>query len=83
MWISYLLLLLPWLAHAAPTSESLTVQPRQIQSTYWLSQIQRQGTVAYSSIDSGYRVFRNVKDYGAAGKSNPLQSHDLVLTESR
>lgn len=69
MLVSYLLLLLPWLAHAAPTSESLTIHPRQAQSTYWLSQIQRQGTVAYSSTDPGYKVFRNVKDYGAVGKS--------------
>jgi glucan 1,3-beta-glucosidase len=34
-------------------------------TSYWLSSIQRQGTVAYSS--GNFQVFRNVKDFGAAG----------------
>ncbi|KAK3082229.1 hypothetical protein LTS18_010646 [Coniosporium uncinatum] len=35
------------------------------ESGYWLANIKRQGTVAYG--DSGFKVFRNVKDYGAKG----------------
>ncbi|KAL9099475.1 MAG: hypothetical protein Q9163_005026 [Psora crenata] len=34
-------------------------------SSYWLASIQRQGTVAFG--DSGYKVYRNVQDYGAKG----------------
>lgn len=36
-------------------------------STYWLSSIKRQGTVAFG--DTEFKIFRNVKDYGAAGMS--------------
>ena len=35
-------------------------------SGYWLESIQRQGTVPFSA-NSGYTIFRNVKDYGAKG----------------
>ena len=34
-------------------------------SSYWLANIQRQGTAAFG--DSSYKVFRNVQDYGATG----------------
>jgi glucan 1,3-beta-glucosidase len=34
-------------------------------SSYWLSSIARQGTVAYGS--AGFQIFRNVKDFGARG----------------
>jgi Pectate lyase superfamily protein len=34
-------------------------------STYWVSDIKRQGTAAFGA--AGYKVFRNVKDYGAKG----------------
>lgn len=36
-------------------------------SSYWLSQIQRQGAVAYGN-DTNYKIFRNVMDYGAKGR---------------
>jgi len=35
-------------------------------SSYWVSSIQRQGTVAFGT--SGYKVYRSVTDYGAKGK---------------
>jgi glucan 1,3-beta-glucosidase len=35
-------------------------------SAYWMANIQRQGAVAFSNT-TGYKVFRNVKDYGAKG----------------
>lgn len=34
-------------------------------SSYWLSSITRQGTVPFGT--AGYQIFRNVKDFGAAG----------------
>jgi len=39
--------------------------PRQASSSWWLSSIQRQGKSAFG--DANYKVFRNVKDYGAVG----------------
>ncbi|KIW30901.1 uncharacterized protein PV07_02593 [Cladophialophora immunda] len=64
MLFPFLLLLFTWLARAAP--RPVPIEPRQAASSYWLSQIQRQGTVAYGS-NPGYKIFRNVKDYGAVG----------------
>ena len=51
-----------WSVGAAPTN---TTQPPGAASTYWLSQIKRQGTVAFG--DSSFKVFRNVHDFGAKG----------------
>lgn len=34
-------------------------------SSYWLSSIARQGTVPFGN--SGFQIFRNVKDFGAVG----------------
>ena len=36
-------------------------------STYWIANIQRQGTVAFGN-DTSYKIFRNVMDYGARGR---------------
>ena len=36
-------------------------------ASYWLENIKHQGISAFNS-DSSYKVFRNVKDYGAKGK---------------
>lgn len=60
-----LLLILPFTL-AAPKPRSVEIESRQATSSYWLSQIQRQGTVAYGS-NAGYKIFRNVRDYGAVG----------------
>lgn len=35
-------------------------------TTYWLEQIDHQGVAAFNA-DTGYKVFRNVKDFGAKG----------------
>ncbi|KAK4934704.1 hypothetical protein LTR10_024101 [Elasticomyces elasticus] len=68
MLLYYLFLALPWLAMAIPRpQEPNSLQPRQeSSSSYWVAQIQRQGTVAFGS-NSNYTIFRNVKDYGAVG----------------
>ncbi|KDQ06943.1 glycoside hydrolase family 55 protein [Botryobasidium botryosum FD-172 SS1] len=42
------------------------VQPPP-QSGYWLGQIQHRGTSAFNDNPSSYKVYRNVKDYGAKG----------------
>ena len=34
---------------------------------YWLEKIKHQGIAAYNPDPAGYKVFRNVKDYGAVG----------------
>jgi glucan 1,3-beta-glucosidase len=71
MLVYCILLLLPWLASAVPKPIVPSLEHRQASgSSYWLSQIQRQGTVAYGSNSAGYKVFRNVKDYGAIGRTD-------------
>ena len=48
--------------------------------SYWLENIEHRGISAFNP-DPNYVVFRNVKDYGAKGKPNPLlcniDSHSL------
>ncbi|KAL8829350.1 MAG: hypothetical protein Q9170_006211 [Blastenia crenularia] len=59
--LRFLLLLV---APASPVG----AMPAQIQaasSSYWLSDIQRQGKVAFG--DAAFQIFRNVKDFGAKG----------------
>lgn len=46
-------------------------------SSYWLSSIQRQGTVAFG--DSSFKIYRNVRDYGAKGDG---QSDDTAAINS-
>lgn len=41
--------------------------PTSTTSSYWLSSIKRQGTVAFG--DTNFKIFRNVKDFGALGMS--------------
>ncbi|KAL9616659.1 MAG: hypothetical protein Q9160_008482 [Pyrenula sp. 1 TL-2023] len=44
-----------------------TFGPAVADTPYWLASIAHQGRAAFNSNPSGFRVFRNVKDYGAAG----------------
>lgn len=41
-------------------------------SNYWIANIQRQGVAAFNPTPSTYKVFRNVKDFGAKGQSAPI-----------
>jgi glucan 1,3-beta-glucosidase len=50
--------------HGNHTSHS-TLSERQA-SSYWYENIQHQGISAFGA--SGYKVYRNVKDYGAKGR---------------
>ena len=52
---------------AVPVTSNVTTHNTSTltSSSYWLANIQRQGTVAFG--DSSFKVFRNIKDYGATG----------------
>ncbi|KAF1986774.1 glycoside hydrolase family 55 protein [Aulographum hederae CBS 113979] len=56
-------------AGAKPLPESAVTAPQAgvtaAASSYWMSSVQRQGTTPFGA--AGYKVFRNVKDYGAKG----------------
>lgn len=41
---------------------------------YWLADITHQGVAAFNQNPSGYKVFRNVKDYGAKGMLRVLKA---------
>ncbi|KAH8783202.1 glycoside hydrolase family 55 protein [Diaporthe sp. PMI_573] len=60
--ITSLLLALPAIAAPAPQA---TDAPASGGSSYWLAEIARNGSPAFGEAD--YKVFRNVKDYGAVG----------------
>lgn len=49
----------------------------QAQSNYWVANIKRQGSVAFSPNSTTYPVFRNVRDYGAKGNCFPPLSEPL------
>lgn len=53
------------LVSSAPTPATQDTTSSAAASSYWLSSITRQGTVAYR--DGDFQVFRNVKDFGAVG----------------
>jgi hypothetical protein len=54
------------LVSGAPTPDPVpATSTAAATSSYWLASIERQGTVAYGT--AGYQIFRNVKDFGAAG----------------
>jgi hypothetical protein len=38
---------------------------------YWFANIQKRGIAAFNPNPTSYKVFRNVKDYGAKGKLLP------------
>lgn len=61
--IATLALALP--ALAAPASQATVTAASS--SGYWLSTITRQGTVPFGGTDASYKIYRNVKDYGAVG----------------
>lgn len=53
-------------AVAAATAESHGLEAAVSDPSYWLADIAHQGYAPHEG--SGYVVFRNVKDYGAAGE---------------
>ncbi|KAF2645055.1 pectin lyase-like protein [Massarina eburnea CBS 473.64] len=58
------------LEYDAIASQAHDIQERDIEpraTTYWYEQIQKQGRSPFNANPSGYKVYRNVKDYGAKG----------------
>lgn len=82
-----LLLSSAFMVDAIPMPQAATVSAAATEVTaaasgYWLSSIERQGTVAFGS-SSSYTIYRNVKDFGAVGKSSFLHRPHSLLTSSR
>lgn len=50
--------------HLATRTGNTTTYPAK---TFWLSAISHRGAPAFNSNSTGYKVFRNVRDYGAKG----------------
>lgn len=50
-------------------------------TSYWLADIKHQGVAAFNPNPSGYKVFRNVKDYGAKGILPLSPIEETSLTE--
>jgi glucan 1,3-beta-glucosidase len=71
------------LVSSAPATGTVAAPRAAAGSTYWLASITRQGTVAYGG-SSDYKVFRNVKDFGAKGDGMfcPLSHSVQELTRS-
>ncbi|KAF1959823.1 pectin lyase-like protein [Byssothecium circinans] len=58
------------LEHDAATSAPRALQDSKLDAratTYWYESIQKQGRAAFNANPSGYKIYRNVKDYGARG----------------
>lgn len=58
-------------AYSGPTNEppvpGLNAVKSQANESYWLEAIEHQGVAPFAP--EGYKVFRNVKDFGAKGRS--------------
>lgn len=68
----YLLVLLPTSPAGAVPQMGQTPTQVANSSSYWVSDIKRQGKAAFGKID--FQIFRNVKDFGAKGTPRS-QSH--------
>jgi glucan 1,3-beta-glucosidase len=44
-----------------------TTQKTSAVSSYWVANVERQGTIPFAKTPD-YKIFRNVKDYGAKGE---------------
>jgi len=74
LWPSTLVQALPWLqTRQNPVANS---------TSYWVANINRQGTVAYGT-NANYQIYRNVKDFGAKGTSDILALQPTQLTSAR
>lgn len=68
-------------AYSGPTNEPpakvLSAVNSQANGSYWMENIEHQGVAPFAGDD--YKVFRNVKDFGATGKlqsmGNPAWGH--------
>jgi hypothetical protein len=51
----------------APAPPTAPTTPQTGASSYWFANIKRQGQAPFNANKDAYKVFRNVKDYGAKG----------------
>jgi glucan 1,3-beta-glucosidase len=59
-------------AYAAPKPQASANPATVASSSYWLANINRNGTVAFAGAQTpSYLVYRDVSQYGAKGKSRP------------
>ena len=54
--------------HGTSCTKSLGAGTASASAPFWLQSIKHQGISAYNANPSSYKVFRNVKDFGAKGK---------------
>lgn len=89
----FLLLGLPAaLVAAAPLSPASPLTPvthelvgsssNSADSDFWVAKIKRQGTVPFGG-SKDYKVFRNVRDFGAKGKQQEINVKRQILMENR
>jgi hypothetical protein len=52
---------------AAAQAASVSAEAVADQCSYWMENVKRQGVAAFNGNPSAYRVWRNVKDFGAKG----------------
>jgi len=62
----------------APEIQSPLVQADGVTDTFWLANIPKRGKATFNS-NSGYQVFRNVRDFGAVGMISSHASKRLVI----
>lgn len=56
---------------------------RGAQGQYWLPHLKRQENIAFNNNPGAYKVFRNVKDYGAKGDGATDDSNAINLAISQ
>lgn len=66
-------------AGSAPTKHAVIAAAAAAAAdpAYWMKDIPKQGIAAFNSNPGSYKVWRNVKDYGAKGKPIILEPEDL------
>jgi hypothetical protein len=52
----------------SPVNNVLVATEKRSASSYWVANVERQGIVPFAK-SPDYKIFRNVKDYGAKGQS--------------
>lgn len=51
---------------ANPDTQGALIKAERATDTFWLANISRRGKATFNT-NSGYQIFRNVKDFGAIG----------------